>query len=131
MHFLWFIIIGAVAGWLAGTLMKGGGFGLLGDIVVGILGGIIGGWLAGALGIGAGGLLGSLLIATGGAIVLILIIRMLKKLSQKLLVFSTTVLLPTVTRFFIGINYFNTSRLITIFCIALVPSPMVHSLLSR
>ena len=46
MHFLWFIIIGAVAGWLAGTLMKGGGFGLLGDIVVGILGGIIGGWLA-------------------------------------------------------------------------------------
>ena len=79
MHFLWFIIIGAVAGWLAGTLMKGGGFGLLGDIVVGILGGIIGGWLAGALGIGAGGILGSLLISTGGAIVLILIIRMIKK----------------------------------------------------
>ena len=79
MHFLWFIIIGAVAGWLAGTLMKGGGFGLLGDIVVGILGGIIGGWLAGALGIGAGGILGSLLISTGGAVVLILIIRMLKK----------------------------------------------------
>jgi uncharacterized membrane protein YeaQ/YmgE (transglycosylase-associated protein family) len=79
MNFLWFIIIGAIAGWLAGTLMKGGGFGLLGDIVVGILGGIIGGWLAGALGIGAGGKLGSLLIATGGAIVLILIIRMLKK----------------------------------------------------
>jgi uncharacterized membrane protein YeaQ/YmgE (transglycosylase-associated protein family) len=79
MHFLWFIIIGAVAGWLAGTLMKGGGFGLLGDIVVGILGGIIGGWLAGALGIGAGGILGSLLISTGGAVVLILIIRMIKK----------------------------------------------------
>jgi len=63
MHFLWFIIIGAVAGWLAGTLVKGGGFGLLGDIVVGILGGIVGGWLAGALGIGADGLIGSLLIA--------------------------------------------------------------------
>jgi len=62
MHFLWFIIIGAVAGWLAGTLVKGGGFGLLGDIVVGILGGIVGGWLAGALGIGADGLIGSLLI---------------------------------------------------------------------
>lgn len=79
MNFLWFIIIGAVAGWLAGTLMKGGGFGLIGDIVVGILGGIIGGWLAGALGIGGGGLIGSLLIATGGAIVLILIIRLIKR----------------------------------------------------
>jgi len=79
MHFLWFIIIGAVAGWLAGTLVKGGGFGLLGDIVVGILGGIVGGWLAGALGIGADGLIGSLLIATGGAIVLILIVRMIKR----------------------------------------------------
>ena len=65
MHFLWFIIIGAVAGWLAGTLMKGGGFGLIGDIVVGILGGIVGGWLAGELGIGGEGIIGSLLIATG------------------------------------------------------------------
>jgi uncharacterized membrane protein YeaQ/YmgE (transglycosylase-associated protein family) len=79
MHFLWFIIIGAVAGWLAGTLVKGGGFGLLGDIVVGILGGIIGGWIAGALGIGGEGLIGSLLIATGGAIVLILLVRMIKR----------------------------------------------------
>jgi len=79
MNFLWFIIIGAVAGWLAGTLVRGGGFGLLGDIVVGILGGIIGGWLAGVLGIGGEGLIGRLLIATGGAIVLILIVRMIKK----------------------------------------------------
>jgi uncharacterized membrane protein YeaQ/YmgE (transglycosylase-associated protein family) len=80
MHFLWFIIIGAVAGWLAGTLVKGGGFGLLGDIVVGILGGIVGGWLAGVLGIGGdGSLIGTLLIATGGAIVLILLVRMIKR----------------------------------------------------
>jgi uncharacterized membrane protein YeaQ/YmgE (transglycosylase-associated protein family) len=79
MHFLWFIIIGAVAGWLAGTLVKGGGFGLLGDIVVGILGGIVGGWLAGVLGIGSDSLIGSLLIATGGAIVLILLVRMIKR----------------------------------------------------
>jgi uncharacterized membrane protein YeaQ/YmgE (transglycosylase-associated protein family) len=79
MHFLWFIIIGAVAGWLAGTLMKGGGFGLIGDIVVGILGGIVGGWIAGELGIGGEGILGSLLIATGGAIVLILVVRMIKR----------------------------------------------------
>ncbi len=79
MHFLLFILIGAVAGWLAGTLVKGGGFGLLGDIVVGILGGIVGGWLAGELGIGAGGIIGSILIATLGAVVLILIIRLIKR----------------------------------------------------
>lgn len=80
MTYLWYIIIGAVAGWLAGTLIKGGGFGLIGDIIVGILGGIVGGWLAGALGIGSGGsILGSLIIATAGAIVLILIIRMIKR----------------------------------------------------
>lgn len=80
MHYLWFIILGAVAGWLAGTIVKGGGFGLIGDIIVGILGGLVGGWLAGLLGIGSNGsLLGSLIIATAGAIVLILLVRMIKK----------------------------------------------------
>jgi uncharacterized membrane protein YeaQ/YmgE (transglycosylase-associated protein family) len=79
MHFLVFIIIGAVAGWLAGTIVKGGGFGLLGDIIVGILGAVIGGWLAGELGIGAGGIIGSIFIATLGAIVLLLIIRLIKR----------------------------------------------------
>lgn len=49
MHFLWFILIGAIAGWLAGQITKGGGFGLLGNIVIGILGAVIGGWLAVAL----------------------------------------------------------------------------------
>ena len=48
-----FLIIGAVAGWLAGVVMKGGGFGLLGDIVIGIIGAFIGGWLFGVLGISA------------------------------------------------------------------------------
>jgi len=80
MHYLWYIILGAVAGWLAGTIVKGGGFGLIGDIIVGILGGLVGGWLAGLLGIGSGGsILGSLVIATAGAIVLILLVRMIKK----------------------------------------------------
>ena len=46
------LVIGAVAGWLAGSLVKGGGFGLIGDIVVGIIGALVGGWLAGVLGIG-------------------------------------------------------------------------------
>ena len=80
MHYLWYIILGAVAGWLAGTIVKGGGFGLIGDIIVGILGGLVGGWLAGILGIGSGGsILGSLIIATAGAVVLILLVRMIKK----------------------------------------------------
>ncbi len=74
------LIIGAVAGWLAGTLVKGGGFGLLGDIVVGIVGAFIGGWLAGVLGIGiSGGLIASIITATIGAVVFIVILRMIKR----------------------------------------------------
>ena len=53
-----FLAIGAVAGWLAGTLMKGGGFGLPGNIVIGIIGAVVGGFVFGLLGITAGGLLG-------------------------------------------------------------------------
>ncbi len=74
------LIIGAIAGWLAGTLVKGGGFGLLGDIVVGIVGAFIGGWLAGVLGIGiSGGLIASIITATIGAVVFIVILRMIKR----------------------------------------------------
>ena len=74
------LLIGAVAGWLAGSLVKGGGFGLIGDIVVGIVGAVIGGWLAGVLGIAiGGGLIGSILIATLGAVVLLLIVRVIKR----------------------------------------------------
>ncbi len=63
------LVIGAVAGWLAGTLVKGGGYGLIGDIVVGIVGAFIGGWLAGMLGIGVGGgLIASILTATAGGL---------------------------------------------------------------
>ncbi|WP_175866716.1 GlsB/YeaQ/YmgE family stress response membrane protein [Burkholderia contaminans] len=64
------LVIGAIAGWLAGVLVKGGGFGLLVDIVVGILGAVIGGWLAGLLGIGFSGILGSIVIALIGAVIL-------------------------------------------------------------
>jgi uncharacterized membrane protein YeaQ/YmgE (transglycosylase-associated protein family) len=79
MHFIWFILLGALAGWLAGQITKGGGFGLIGNIVVGILGAVIGGWVAGALGIWSSSLLGELLIATGGAILLLYLIRLIKK----------------------------------------------------
>lgn len=76
---LMFLIIGAVAGWLAGKLMKGGGFGLVGNIVVGVIGAFIGGYLFGALGIVAGGLIGSLVTATVGALVLLWVVGLLKK----------------------------------------------------
>jgi uncharacterized membrane protein YeaQ/YmgE (transglycosylase-associated protein family) len=80
MEFLWFIIIGIIAGWLAGVIMKGGGFGLVGDMVVGILGAILGGWLFSKFGASAGGgLIGSIIVATIGAIVLILILRLFKR----------------------------------------------------
>jgi uncharacterized membrane protein YeaQ/YmgE (transglycosylase-associated protein family) len=74
-----FLAIGAVAGWLAGTLMKGGGFGLLGNIVVGIIGAVIGGFVFGLLGISAGGLIGSIISATAGAALLLFIIGLIKK----------------------------------------------------
>jgi uncharacterized membrane protein YeaQ/YmgE (transglycosylase-associated protein family) len=77
---IFWLIIGGVAGWLAGTFVKGGGFGLIGDIVVGIVGAFIGGWLAGVLGIGVGGgIIASLITATAGAVILIVILRMVRR----------------------------------------------------
>jgi uncharacterized membrane protein YeaQ/YmgE (transglycosylase-associated protein family) len=74
------IVIGAVAGWLAGKLMQGGGYGIVGDIVVGIIGAIIGGWLTGVLGISIGsGLIASIIVATIGAVILVFILRMVKR----------------------------------------------------
>ncbi len=73
------VFIGLVAGWLAGVLVKGGGFGVLGDIVVGILGAVIGGYLFGVVGIGGSGLLGQILVATVGAILLIFVLRLIRR----------------------------------------------------
>ncbi|HRL35597.1 MAG: GlsB/YeaQ/YmgE family stress response membrane protein [Ottowia sp.] len=80
MELVWFILVGLIAGWLAGMIVKGGGYGLVGDIVVGILGALLGGFLFGSLG-GAvgGGLLGSIVVATLGAIILIAILRLIKR----------------------------------------------------
>jgi uncharacterized membrane protein YeaQ/YmgE (transglycosylase-associated protein family) len=74
-----FLAIGAVAGWLAGVILKGGGFGLLVNIVVGILGAIVGGFAFGLLGISAGGILGSIITATVGAVLLLFIVGLIKK----------------------------------------------------
>jgi uncharacterized membrane protein YeaQ/YmgE (transglycosylase-associated protein family) len=74
-----FLAIGAVAGWLAGNLMRGGGFGLLGNIVVGIIGAVVGGSVFGFFGITAGGLIGSIITATAGAALLIFVVGLIKK----------------------------------------------------
>ncbi|WP_276677946.1 GlsB/YeaQ/YmgE family stress response membrane protein [Thalassolituus oleivorans] len=74
-----FLAIGALAGWLAGVITKGGGFGLLGDIVIGILGAVIGGYVFGTLGIAITGLVGSIITATLGAVILLFLIRLIKR----------------------------------------------------
>ena len=79
MGWLWWIIIGAVAGWLAGTLMRGGGFGFIVNVLVGIAGAVIGGWVFGLLGIAEGGILGSLVTALVGAVLLLWIISLFRK----------------------------------------------------
>jgi uncharacterized membrane protein YeaQ/YmgE (transglycosylase-associated protein family) len=74
------LIVGAVAGWLAGQVVKGGGFGLVGDIVVGIIGAIVGGWLLPRLGIIiGGGMLGAIINAAIGAIIVLLVVRLVKR----------------------------------------------------
>lgn len=72
-------MIGAVAGWLAGTLMKGGGFGLLMNIVLGVVGALVGGSVFQFLGLSASGLIGSILTATVGAVVMLLGVGLIKK----------------------------------------------------
>jgi len=75
------LLVGAVAGWLAGMIVKGGGFGLLGDIVVGIVGAFAGGWLLPRLGIQLGvGLVSVIVSATIGAVVLLLILRVIRRI---------------------------------------------------
>lgn len=79
MRWIWFLIIGVLAGWLAGKLMRGQGYGLLGDLLLGIVGALVGGLLFGILGLSAFGFLGSLVMATAGAVVVLLLVRAIKK----------------------------------------------------
>jgi uncharacterized membrane protein YeaQ/YmgE (transglycosylase-associated protein family) len=79
MHLIWFLVVGLIAGWLAGKLTRGSGFGVVGDIVIGVIGAFVGGLLFGLLGLGASGLIGSIVVATIGAIVLVLVVRAIKK----------------------------------------------------
>ncbi|NBO90718.1 MAG: GlsB/YeaQ/YmgE family stress response membrane protein [Planctomycetia bacterium] len=79
MDILWFLIIGLAAGWLAGQIWKGSGFGLAGDLVIGVVGAILGGFLFGLLGISTTGLLGQLVTAVIGSLALLWLLRFLKK----------------------------------------------------
>lgn len=74
-----FLIIGMIAGWAAGNIMKGRGFGVVGNMVIGIIGAVLGGFLFNLLGISTGGFIGSLITATVGAIILLYVIGLLKK----------------------------------------------------
>ena len=77
---IWTIVVGIIAGWLAGVVMKGSGYGVIWDLILGIAGAVIGGWLFGYAGASAGGgMIGSIVVATIGAIVLIFISRLLKR----------------------------------------------------
>lgn len=76
---IWMLLIGALVGFLAGKIMKGSGFGALGNIVVGIVGSILGGFVFGLLGIYSGSLIGSLIMSVIGACLLLWIVGMIKK----------------------------------------------------
>ena len=77
---LYAIIVGLIAGWLAGQVMKGGGYGILVVIVLGILGGILGNWLFGRLGVSSGsGVLGSIIVSFVGAVILVAITRVIRR----------------------------------------------------
>jgi len=80
MNMLIWIISGIIAGWLAGVIVRGRGFGLIGDLIIGLLGGLIGGWLAGLLGIQASSWLAQILVAALGGVVLVAIIRLIRRI---------------------------------------------------
>ena len=79
MNLIWFLLIGLIAGWLAGQIMRGDGFGIVGDIIVGILGAFIGGYIFSAFGITTYGTLGDIVMAVIGAMVLLFILRLIRR----------------------------------------------------
>ncbi len=79
MHLVWFLLVGLIAGWLAGKLTKGSGFGVLGDIVLGVVGAFIGGFLFRLIGFAASGTIASIIVATVGAMILIALANALRR----------------------------------------------------
>src|SRR5215469_8439334 len=80
MFILWWIVVGLIAGWITGKIMKGSGYGAIMDIVIGIIGAIIGGFIMRAVGFaGEGGMIYTIIVAVIGAVILTLIFRLIKK----------------------------------------------------
>jgi uncharacterized membrane protein YeaQ/YmgE (transglycosylase-associated protein family) len=79
MWLVWTIVIGILAGWLAGQIVKGRGMGVIVDLIVGILGSLLSGFIFGLLGLGAYGLVGRLVMSVVGAVILLLLIRLIKR----------------------------------------------------
>lgn len=82
MHFIIWLIMGGIAGWIAGLIVQGSGFGIIGDVVIGILGGFFGGWLLSKIGfpvIGGSAVISQLIEAVIGAVVLLLIIKLVRR----------------------------------------------------
>jgi uncharacterized membrane protein YeaQ/YmgE (transglycosylase-associated protein family) len=78
MVIIWWIIVGLIAGWITGKIMKGSGYGAFGDIIVGIIGAIVGGFIMRALGFaGRGGMIYTIIVAVIGAVILTLILRLI------------------------------------------------------
>jgi uncharacterized membrane protein YeaQ/YmgE (transglycosylase-associated protein family) len=76
---IWWLIVGLIAGFLASMVMRGGGYGIVGDIVIGLVGAFLGGFLASLIGLGSSGLIGTIIIAFIGACILIAILRMVSR----------------------------------------------------
>jgi uncharacterized membrane protein YeaQ/YmgE (transglycosylase-associated protein family) len=81
-YWLWFFFIGGVIGWLAGIITRGRGFGIIGDIVIGIVGAMLGGWIAQVMGLYAGNSLGAFLVALAGAVILVGLTRFVKRVTS-------------------------------------------------
>lgn len=79
MHILLWIVSGIIAGWLAGLIMRGRGYGLIGDFLLGLVGGIIGGWLARGAGIWPESWLGEIIVAVIGGVILVVIVRLIRR----------------------------------------------------
>lgn len=80
-YWVWFLLMGAIVGWLAGYIMKGRGFGIFGNIVVGVVGAALGGWLAGAVGLYASSSIGTFLVSLTGAVLLVALTGFIKRVA--------------------------------------------------
>ncbi len=79
---VWFLVMGAIVGWLAGVITRGRGFGIAGDIVIGVVGAALGGWVASAIGLYASSSIGAFLVALTGAVLLVGLTRFVKQVAS-------------------------------------------------